>query len=352
MSKILVIGDTHFTNAYPTFDYLDSQFRTINGIVEAHDVSKVIFLGDVFHFRKPDPETITRVQEFFIKLSYDVNSIIIIRGNHDTASKSDEGLLTVLDVLDAKNSNTKVSVVNTPMTGSAGNCAFVFIPHYENENYIKMMLEMWQTWLDDVGEEYPHKFIFGHFGYKGCLNTNGDEDFGLRLDLFRHPTFLGHIHKPIDEGHVHVVGTPYSTCFSESDNKHRYALIDSETGEVEFQDVTFGIRYLQFDYESLQANKEFIKDRMYDTILRVYLNQITDQNSVDLRKKILDEYDVCYVDVKYLPLVDDESHASTFRPKSLAFELDDDFINKYIDECKSLIPKDKLLQGLRLLREA
>lgn len=345
--KALVLGDCHFTNAYPSFDYLGKQLSTIESLIlEQEDVAYVIFLGDVFHFRKPDPETIVRVQKFFRDITrFPMKKVFIVRGNHDTASKSDDSLLTILEVLE----DNKVTIVKDTLLESVGNCVFGFVAHFEKDEEILVRL----AGLDDklAACEENDKFIFGHFGYKGCLNTNGDEDFGLSLNVFKHPTFLGHIHKPTDEGNVHVVGTPYSTSFQESDNYHRYAIIDTISGEVEFKRIDSGIRYLSFEYAALEANKEFIQDRRYNTILRVYLNHITDVNSVDLRQQIMEEYRVEYVDIKYLPLIDNESHLSSFRPTSMVFELDDDLINNYVEECKSGIPKELILQGLQLFKK-
>jgi len=345
--KTVVIGDCHFYNAYPSFDYLEKQFDTIKEILKRETPHRVIFLGDIFHFRKPDPETIVRVSDFLKDISYGypgLSEINLIRGNHDTAAKSDTNPLTILDIFDLFH---KVRVYSGSMyheEDSIGKLRYHFISHYDDENII----------CQNLNDITPHKdtkhFVFGHFGFKGCINPNGDEDSPLTLDVFKHTTFLGHIHKPQDEGNVHVVGTPYSTSFSEADNKHRYAVIDEETGEYYFKDITWGIRYLQFDLGSLEANKEFIVDTAYTTVLRVYISHLLDQNSVDLRRKIMDEYKVAYVDIKFLPMMED-GESSSYRPRSMVFEINDELINNYLNEAKTEIPKDLLLQGLKTLRD-
>lgn len=348
--KMLVIGDTHFHNAYPSFDYLGRQFDTIEKIIRTESPEFVVFLGDIFHFRKPDPETVVRVHTFFAGLSHSVpglSSMILIRGNHDTASKSDEKVLTMLEILGSKYGKSKVIVVKEPTVFNYDlNTECHFIPHYDNEEVLLKHLND----IDPlIGKE--HIFVFGHFGFRGCINPNGDEDCPLSLNVFKYKTFLGHIHKPQDEGNVHVVGTPYSTAFSEADNKHRYAVIDLKTRDVEFKDIDFGVRYLQFDLASLEPNKEFIMNPNYTTILRVYLSHILDQNSVDLRKKIMDEYQVAYVDLKYLPLMDEDTGKSTYNPRNMIFEVNDQLIYNYLSEVKSDIPKEILLEGLNKLKE-
>jgi DNA repair exonuclease SbcCD nuclease subunit len=290
-------------------------------------------LGDVFHFRKPDPETITSVIKFFARLKEDYFiDFTFLRGNHDTASKSDNGsFTTILDVL---------SVYGKVITETTSIRNNLFIPHYESDSIIKEHLRYAK----------PDQFVFGHFGFYGCLNTAGDNDFDLLERDFTNQTFLGHIHKPMDSGNVHIVGTPYSTSFQEVDNNHRYAVIYKDN-TFEYKPIESGLRYLSFDLNSLEANKEFINDTRFTTLLRVFLNQLTDKNSIDLRKDIMSSYNIKYVELKYLPLIDEHSAKSNFRPRSMVFELDDAFIDSYIEDCKSTIPKEKLLEGLRTLKQ-
>tara|TARA_R110000868_G_scaffold13711_3_gene63574 strand:- start:5321 stop:6382 length:1062 start_codon:yes stop_codon:yes gene_type:complete len=348
-SNTLVIGDCHFHNPYPAIDYIKQQFDVINRIVKLECPKHIIFLGDVFHYRKPDPEIILEVVSFFNKLCLltpGLKAIYVIRGNHDTASKSDTETKTILDVLDFKFTKNKVHVINDTDGVQLDNLDFQMIPHYDKESYILKELALYDTSLvpPDV-----KKFVFGHFGFKGCINTAGDEDSKLTIDAFKYPTFLGHIHKPQDEGHVHVVGTPYSTSFSESDNNHRYAIIHDD-GTYEFKPIKFGLRYLSFSIDALEANKDLINDPKYFTLLRVFINQITDQNSVDLRKQILKDYNVKWVDIKFLPMIDEEGEQSAYRPKSMVFEVDDQLIDSYVSEARSEIPKAQLLDGLKMLK--
>jgi DNA repair exonuclease SbcCD nuclease subunit len=343
--KAVVIGDCHFYNAYPSFDYLQHQFDTIRKIIHGELPTHVIFLGDIFHFRKPDPESIVRCVAFFTEIAstHFRKSIICIRGNHDTAAKSDTNNLCIIDILGGSYSVCGAEIVSSyKKIQFTDQIDFHLIAHFDSEQTIRQ-------YLDSIPKDNKTKFVFGHFGFKGCLNPNGDEDSPLGLEVFKYPTFLGHIHKPQDNGHVHVVGTPYSTAFSEADNQHRYAVIHGD-GRYEFKSINSGIRYCQFPLASLEANKDFIKDKNYKTILRVYLSQILDTNSVDLRKKIMAEYGVSYVDIKYFPIIDDEVQKSSYRPKSMVFELSDDLIVNYLNECKADIPKEILLKGLNKLK--
>lgn len=359
-NETLVIGDLHLANSlFPGIPYIEYQFDTIRNIVRKILPRDIIFLGDVFHFRKPDPETIVKAIKFFdelVKLCYNPitygadggydKKIYILRGNHDTASKTDTGdFTTILEAL--TNDYIKIIKETTFEINLKNN--FVFIPHYELDETIRTHMK--SSLINLANRTGNFTFVFGHFGYQGCLNTAGDADFALTPSDFKTHTFLGHIHKPLDEDNVHVVGTPYGTSFQEVDYQHRVAVINNDTNEFRYVNVDSGLRYLAFDLGSLEANKDFINDPKYNTLLRVYLNQITDQNSVDLRKTIMNNYNVKFVDIKYHPLISEDSVKSDYRPGSMVFDMDDDFINDYIDDCKSEIPKEKLLEGLKLLKK-
>jgi len=337
--KCLVIGDTHFSKS----DYIEVQMQTIIDIIESEHPKAVIFLGDIFNERRPDPFTLIRVKKFFDHLSTipGLCDIFVLRGNHDTASKSDENIKTVLSLYDSKGFGKVKVIVNTNYLNYHG-YNFAFIPHYENEELIKKSL--------DGITSGDNTYVFGHFGFLGGINTAGDQDGFLRLSDFKYRTFLGHIHKPVDEGLVSVVGTPYSTSFSESDNPHRYGIIDGE--ESYFKDINKGIRHLVVPYDSLKSNKDFINDPNYHTLLKIYVNQLLDKDSVDLRDKILEEYNVKYVDIKYVPLSSYEDKQSNLVIGDVSFELNDDLIERYCEENNSSLPKDLLLDGFRKLKNA
>jgi metallophosphoesterase superfamily enzyme len=54
----LVIGDIHLRDYKNNRDYLDCQVASIIALLRKIDYNVVIFLGDVFHFRKPSAREI------------------------------------------------------------------------------------------------------------------------------------------------------------------------------------------------------------------------------------------------------------------------------------------------------
>ena len=336
--KTLVIGDLHLEDKYK--GYLEAQHKCIKDIVYLEKPSVVVFLGDIFQFRKPDPSTLIELDNLLnsIAMMPSITAIYLLRGNHDSATKGDT-CITALSIFD----KGRVNVISS--TKFILDLNYLFIPHYEEELEILAKINQFRK-MELINN---NTIIFGHFGFEGCLNTAGEEDFKLSPDDFDCTTILGHIHKPNKKGNIIVLGTPYSTCFQEVDYSHQYAIIDHNR-KIELKSINFGPRYLTFPLEALEANKDFINDPKYFTILRVLLSKLDGFDTLDLRKKLLDEYKVKFIDMKYLPFLDDKVNQSSYYTPETLTELTDDIIDKYISEQKTSIPEADLRKGLELLK--
>lgn len=93
-SKTLIIGDTHLEDKIP--GHLNHQIETLTILIEKEidDLKHIIFLGDITDSRKPSP-TILLTFRLFIHHIKSLNpniNIWIIRGNHDSETKSDDGI--------------------------------------------------------------------------------------------------------------------------------------------------------------------------------------------------------------------------------------------------------------------
>jgi len=338
MPKTLVLGDLHLEDKYP--GYLEAQRKCIENIVHKEKPEVIVFLGDVFQFRKPDPETLLEFDELLRNIleTLGVISIYILRGNHDSSTKGDN-FITALSLFNGG----RVEVITS--TKYVMDLNYLFIPHYENELHILSHINQFRK-MNLINN---NTIIFGHFGFQGCLNTAGEEDFQLTPDMFDCKTIIGHIHKPGKMGNITVLGTPYSTGFQEVDYHHQYGIID-RNGNLDLRPITHGPRYLVYPLEALESNKEFICDHQHFTILRVLLSKLDGYNTIDLRKKLLDEYKVKYVDVKYLPFIDDKVDQSSYYTPSTLTELTDEIIDKYIAEQKTSIPEAEIRKGLEILK--
>lgn len=330
MVDTLVIGDLHFDNK--PMGMLNAQKEAIIQICkENSQCSNVIFLGDLMTHRNPRPPVLLALKEMLDVVSKD-KEVFILRGNHDSVSKSDDGV-TSLSLFESD----KVKIITHTWTDHKNK--WVFIPHYEEEQNIKDELAV-------VPENYT---VFGHFGYYGVLNSAGDADFSLSLSDFRNPTILGHIHKEGRNGNVTVLGTPYSTNFGEAGKDCYYGIISE--GGLQKIPSTRGPRHLVMNYDLVEENLDWINQDSSPadyTLLRININTIEEDQ--DHIAELCDKLNVGFVEVKYTPLLDDKEDFCV-DTRVFASALDDELIDYYINSSNSKINKEDLLSGLKLIYE-
>lgn len=338
--KALVIGDTHFDNQYK--GQLRAQTQTVLELVRRSSPEIVIFLGDIFHHRLPDVEVMVEVQMLMrqLELQPGLKRIVILRGNHDSADKSDSGLTSLL-LLEYPGS--KVDVMESCYPDY--DLGFYYIPHYEDEETIKFELGFLKNFI-----------VFGHFGYEGCINTGQYFNFKVKKEDLKTRTILGHIHRYAEDGNITILGTPWATSFGECDYQHYVGEMVLENGkwsELKKIEVDFGPRYIQCPLESLELIKEEIMDPKYFTVLRVYVDKFSDETTLDLRNKILAEYKVGYVDIKFKPILNPklEQRLSNYDPQVPLDKIDSEILEKYIEEQATSIPKEKLVEGLDKIKQ-
>ena len=340
VKRTLVIGDLHFDNK--PFGLLEAQKKAViklfRKVVSEDHVTDVIFLGDLMMHRKPYPRVLLALQEVINYIS-SIAKVYIIRGNHDSENKSDDGT-TALSLFD---NALDVKVITQTWVDDSNRR--VFVPHYEDEEKIKEVLAQ-------VPEGYR---IFGHFGYHGALNSAGDADFGISPSEFRNSCVLGHIHRfeqvtqRADKSVVTltVLGTPYTTNFSEYKKENFYGII--KDGELTIHPIEFGPRHLVVDYDLVEENLDWINDKKYFTLLRINLSTIDrDQNNV---ADLMDKLDVGYVEVKYKPVVDAKFDQNEMHSENAVIEVDDLLIEEYINASNTTLGKEALLNGLSLIHE-
>ena len=325
-NKTLVIGDLHLENKIPGL--LDAQCDCVTKIIGDTNASHVVFLGDVFNNRRPKPTVILKAKQL---LEHTSVCMTVLRGNHDSENKNDDGV-TALSVVDSNNGSMVVT-----STWSEG--LDTFIPHYEDENKIR----------EDLKNVKKGSTVFGHFGYFGSLNSAGDNDFSLVLSDFTNRTYLGHIHTYKREGNVTLVGTPYTTSFTEAGKDSYVVLVGDDGEEDEKILIDHGPRHLIIEIDNILDNLEFINDPNYFTLLRVVIPTANDERE-DIGS-ILNKVKVGYVEVKYKPVIYDIHQLSTLDPDNPVIEVSDSLVEEYINHSETLLPKEDLMSGLQIINE-
>jgi len=343
--KTLVITDLHLSNKIAGL--LNAQVECITKICADSQPDDIVIMGDVFMNRRPSPSELLGFKQILDFVSSH-SSVTVLRGNHDSETKADDGI-TALSLYE--NSFTDVTIIKHTTEDSF--TRRVYIPHYENQETIKKA-------LDEVPEGYR---VFGHFGYRGCLNSAGDADFSLRLSDFRTPSLLGHIHRHVQKDNVTILGTPYTTNFGECGNDNYYAIIDDGgprtkkntgwvnanglTEVVEYKKVTHGPRHVLLKYKSIKDDPdliEFLNDDNYFTLLRI----LRDREDEEL---LLEDINVASIDIKWNPSSDEVlEDSSSYSPSRDLFSINEVILEDYVNSVQTSLTKEQIMTGYSLLK--
>jgi DNA repair exonuclease SbcCD nuclease subunit len=335
--KSLLLTDLHLSNkSFKGVSLLDPQVQCLLDIIEEEKPNEIIVMGDIFMQRTPSPSALLALRRIIDKALIYAPRIILIRGNHDSETKADDGV-TALSVF--KQVRVITHTVRCPFTER------VYIPHYENQNVI----------LDALRSAPEGYTIFGHFGFVGCLNSVGDKDFDISLDEFNNTTYLGHIHKHSiswnGDNQVTVLGTPYTTNFGEEGKLCFYGVKDDKDKEFYFKNVTSGPRHLTVSYKNLindfDVYKRAINEEKYSTLLRINVEK---DDKID--ETVLDQLQTIYMDFKFLPIEElKDRDQSEYQPQRELFSINDQIIEDYVDKQNTSLDKEEIMWGLDLLKD-
>ena len=340
--KSLLLTDLHLSNkSFKGASLLEHQVKCILDIVEEEKPHEIIIMGDIFMQRSPSPSALLALKKIIDKSLFYAPRITLIRGNHDSETKADDGV-TALSAF-----NQVRVITHTVM------CPLdkrVYIPHYENQNTI----------LDALRSAPKDYTIFGHFGFVGCLNSTGDKDFDISLDEFNNPTYLGHIHKHSinwsGDNQITVLGTPYTTNFGEQGKPCFYGVTDGEVGgplnnNFYFKDIKSGPQHLVVSYKNLIGHfdiyKKLINESKYSTLLRINIEK---DDSID--DSLIDQLETIYMDFKFLPVEElKEFDQSEYQPQRELFTINDQILEDYVDKHNTSLDKEEIMWGLDLLKD-
>jgi DNA repair exonuclease SbcCD nuclease subunit len=322
--RLLLITDLHFTDK--PVGLLEAQKKCILRLLQEEKPTEVIIMGDLMMYRKPSPSVLLALKEVVDYLKRKDVPLTILRGNHDSETKADDGV-TALSLY-----NYHADVITEYSVDHQWERAW--IPHYEDEDYIKKLLKK-------IPEGYT---VYGHFGYYGSLNSVGDADFNIELSDFRTPTFLGHVHGYLEKENVTILGTPYTTNFGEAFKDSFYAIVEDDTHPYEsLRTLNHGPRHLVYAAKDIEANLEDINDPEWFTMLRILVD-------IDHHPIPYDKLKVPYIDVKYNPVFNEEE-VSSYEPERNLFSINEMIIEDYVDGANSIIPKEVLMKGYRSLKD-
>ena len=229
MSKICILGDTHFgvQNDSPFFlkyslDYFEKVFFPY---LREHNIKTVIHLGDVFDRRKfINMNTLNKIKTQFLKPFYEEEfKLYCIIGNHDVYFKNTNKINSLNELL-----NDKVTVCNEPRVINIHGYDLGFVPWITQDNNIECL-----NFIKNV----PCELLFGHFELLNFEVTRGiKSQEGISSDLFNgfYKVFSGHFHCKQEKNNVLYVGTPYQLNFSDINEIKGFHVFDLKDKKTEF----------------------------------------------------------------------------------------------------------------------
>ena len=347
----LLLTDLHLSNkSFKGTSLLECQTDCLIDIIEEEAPEEIIIMGDIFMQRKPSPSSLLALDKILNVARTYAHRIVIMRGNHDSETKADDGV-TALSLFTRAEGNEYDGLANLggvkiiTHTTTEDYMKRVYIPHYEDQSTILQALR-----------EVPKGFIiFGHFGFVGCLNSIGDKDFNIPLKEFNNRTYLGHIHKHFTDWNgdhsITVVGTPYTTNFGEEGKSCYYGIDPKNDDNYIFKEVMSGPRHLVINYKDLAENFESYKDMINNskksTLLRINIEK---DDKVD--DHLLSQLDLIYLDFRFSPLEESvHQDQSEYQPVRELFSVNDQIIEDYVDKQNTSLDKEEIMWGLDLLKE-
>lgn len=230
MSKICILGDTHFgvQNDSPFFlnysiDYFNNVFFPY---LRENNIKTVIHMGDVFDRRRfINMNTLNKINNNFLKPFYDSEfELHCILGNHDVYYKNTNKVNSLNELL---NKNI-IHIYEEPTCKNIQGFDVGFVPWITQDNA--------ENCLEFI-ENKSCNILFGHFEMRSFEMSRGIKNIeGICPSLFKdyNVVFSGHFHCRQTQENIYYVGTPYQLNFSDINELKGFHIFDLETRNLEF----------------------------------------------------------------------------------------------------------------------
>lgn len=270
MASILITTDWHL--GYPLWTkQMADTIDVFTEQVEKRKPDLLIHLGDVMNSTKPRGDTIEFATVTFRTLANFCGELLVIAGNHEMDRYNN---VSAVDYLDDIAPN--IRVITEPCLIDS----LLFMP------FQRQLTSRTRTAIRHAD------YVFAHLGCEAApfagTKLYGKRSDSIPLDVLKNvkQAFLGHIHQPLSEGGLHVVGAPYQLKFNDYAGKRSFIVWDTEDPDDVKRVVYKNNFYLQkvflkvktLDPKNLVTKIPAINDNTY------YDVTVTYEELVDLKK--------------------------------------------------------------------
>lgn len=282
--RALLVGDQHVADRPPsarTDSYKDDildKMRWIVNHANKEDVDHLVFLGDMFHIKRPDRNSYRMVQEVAGVLSEAAMPVHLVSGNHDQSNDR-------VDSISSQPLGTLLLMENVHLLDGYSDDATMFgIPYLDTESP-----ELLQPYLEEYGNDVlicTHQSIFPEkeapiYEYQSAENW---------ADTFKAPAVAyGHIHSRMKAGAFFEIGGTWfcnngsisrGSLHEETINrKLAVTIYDSESEGNPFTSVPIPYRPAEevflLEEVALQKERDSKVDRFLESLGSSELNYLT-----------------------------------------------------------------------------
>lgn len=273
----ILISDTHFGVRQNSISWLTSQLQFIHKqlipfCIKQTEPINIYHLGDVFDSRSSiNPMIAMNVREVFKDLAKIVNKIVIIGGNHDYYSPTDDSINNI-DIALHEDDEFKPILVTRDFYRLDKD---LFIPWYKYDD-----LEGIRNQLST----YNIERVFVH----ADITMIDDEHKKLFKNV---QVYSGHIHTPNHYKNLHTLGSTYALTFADCNAERGFYTLQDKT--LTFIPNRFSIKFFRF-YNDEIFNSLKIQTNDY---IELYIDQdnLIKEEYVERIRELLGNYRNCVV---------------------------------------------------------
>lgn len=255
--KLCVITDTHWGVRNDREVFYDYQKKFVDDVflpcLKEYGITQVVHLGDLVDRRKYiNFLSLKRLLDDFIQPMDDARiSMDLILGNHDQQFKNTNEVNSP-NLLLCKWPN--VNVIDRPTLKNYGGLDIGLIPWIcdDNKNLVSRFLKKTSA-----------QVIFGHFELAGFEADKGRiMDHGMSASLLERFDVVasGHYHHKSSQKHIHYLGAPFQTSWTDYNDVRGFHIFDTETREFEFIPNYHADMFIKFIYD----DKDMTLEQMLD----------------------------------------------------------------------------------------
>jgi DNA repair exonuclease SbcCD nuclease subunit len=344
MSKIAILGDTHFGVRSDSIDFHNYYKSFYDNVffpyLKNHDIKIVFQLGDLFDRRKfINYNTLSFCRAYFFdKLKENGIELHTLIGNHDIYYRN-------------------TLSVNSPELVLRDYDNIKIYSQQSTIDFDGVLIDV-VPWICDSNEDEIFSFMknskseicLGHFEIDGFAMDRGNIHHGGldRKVLKRYDIVLsGHFHHKSSSENITYVGTPYEMTWSDYNDPRGFHIFDTNTRELDFIQNTYSM-FKKVFYDDGTTDFEYWKNYDYNSLKETYVKVVVlNKQNPYLFDSVIDN--LYKVGVSDMGIVEDFTDSTIDDDQDLVDQAEDTMtiLGKFIDSMTLDIETPKLKSMMR-----